>query len=72
MLEEHMRRNAAMLLLTTDLTGVDRTEKIVGVHVEQFREDGTFRRLPMLAIECSCRNRIVVGRNAEIWAHEKL
>jgi len=40
MLEEHMRGNNAMLLLTTNLAGVDKTESIVGVHIAQFREDG--------------------------------
>ena len=53
MLEEHMRGNDAMLLLTTSLTGIDRTESIVGVHVAQFREDGLFGCLPMLAVDCS-------------------
>ena len=63
MLEEHMRGNDAMLLLTTSLTGIDRTESIVGVHVAQFREDGLFGCLPMLAVESS-RNRDIVRRQS--------
>jgi len=48
-----------MLLLTTNLTGVDRTESIVGVHIAQLREDGLFGCIPMLAVE-STRNRDIV------------
>ena len=56
MLEEHMRRNDAMNLITTNLTGVVKTESILGAHL---RKDGLFRYLSMLAIECS-RNRDAV------------
>ena len=59
MLEEHMSGNDAMLLLTTNLAGVDKTESIVGVHIAQLREDGLFGCIPMLAVE-STRNRDIV------------
>ena len=52
-----------MHLITTNLTGVVKTESILGALL---REDGLFRCLSMLAIECS-RNRDAVRRYIAIF-----